>query len=83
MAKKMPEIRKFAEFIANKMGIDVNLYRYSGRGMYGDQCPAFDVGRFEFTKALRYAEEKGLNPSYDNMGLDMVIYFPNVRLKKK
>ena len=65
---------------------------YSGRGMFGEKCPAFVVKQgSNFMQAImeftRYLEEQGFDDvnlecegvSYDNLGLDMIVYFPSAR----
>ena len=59
------------EFIESALQQDFEVgYSYSGRGMYGKQCPSVDVdGIGEFgTKA---------KTSHDNMGKGFIIYCPD------
>lgn len=58
---------------------------YSGRGMYGRECLGVTVeDPISFTLELGYAigqEETSELPrrtSWDSMGLDYIVYFPNV-----
>ena len=51
---------------AKRAGHDV-FYTYSGRGMYGDRCPAFVTSPWApFKSRARFQT--------DNMGRDVVIY---------
>jgi hypothetical protein len=54
---------------AENQGFDI-IWDYSGRGMYGAECPAIVIGRDQYfsTKA---------KVRHDSMGLDRVIYAPN------
>ncbi len=54
---------------AEEQGFEVD-YSYSGRCMYGRECPSVVVeGIADFSTKAKY--------SFDNMGLDYVIYAPN------
>lgn len=70
-----------------------SLYEgYSGRGMFGKKClgvvvrsgDSFMAFLFELTK---YLDEQGIEDinlelegvSYDELGLDTIVYFPNIR----
>ena len=62
--------------------LDGSLYRgYSGRGMYGDECVGVvlehegDVFRFATLLGLDLAEALG-SPKFDNMGLNIIAYWP-------
>jgi hypothetical protein len=71
---------------------DFECQSYSGRGMYGRKCLAVEIGRSHdlgelFAGILEQVEgedntreiQDGLRGMcWDNMGLDMVYYFPNV-----
>lgn len=69
-----------------------SLYReYSGRYMYGSHCfgivgDAGDYGRFiaHLTKRNEdLALDLALNVTTDNMGRDMIYYFPGFQLAKE
>lgn len=57
---------------------------YSGRSMYGKQCLGIDME--SMSDAFRFAlmvEDEDLtvalsNPCFDNMGMGIIVYFPNV-----
>lgn len=52
---------------AEDQGFDIR--NYSGRGMYGRECPAFTVDRIADARiSVPY--------SWDNMGLSYIIYCP-------
>lgn len=67
---------------------DFEYRRYSGRGMYGRECPAVDVedigsiftlGRLVAEADLLPVEHAGCfdgTPSMDNMGLGYIVYWP-------
>ena len=63
---------------------DGEMYSYSGRGMFGRQCLGIDFD--SMSDAFRFAlliEDEDLavmlsQPRFDNMGLGIVIYWPNV-----
>lgn len=54
---------------AEDMGLDID-YRYSGRGMFGNQCPSVRVDEIdELTTTAKYNQ--------DGMGLGYVLYAKN------
>lgn len=62
---------------------DAEMYPYSGRGMYGQQCLGIDFD--DMGDAFRFALLLGgevaeilARPSFDSMGLGIVAYWPNV-----
>lgn len=63
---------------------DAEMYSYSGRGMFGKQCLGINFNGM--SDAFRFAlliEDDRLaivlsEPRFDNMGLGIVIYWPNV-----
>jgi hypothetical protein len=79
----------------------MEVYEYSGRYMYGAQCPAVTIEREvtvlgvvagiiadfaygsdnldDMGKALYSLVETFNSAKIDNVGLDIVLYFPNVR----
>lgn len=67
--------------------------RYSGRGMYGEQCVAFyggDTRAFLVSLAIDAPEDTRedfrdmlKNERSDNLGLDMVYYFPGFKVSKE
>lgn len=61
------------------LGIEYDPY-YSGRGMYGATCFSITGGTRDLVRFLRsLPDEVGdelVDPSTDNMGLDIVFYWP-------
>ena len=56
-------------FITSALEQGFDVYAYSGRMMFGAECPAINVnGIGEFTSPVKY--------SWDNMGKGFVIYVP-------
>lgn len=64
---------------------------YSGRGMYGDRCPSFDVEdeAEAFSVFVRLAVEDEEMAAYlartartDSMGRGMVVYWPSITYEK-
>jgi hypothetical protein len=56
-------------------------YGYSGRAMYGKRC--YGVVTSDVGACIHAAKERGLEGERsDNMGLDMIIYWPNIECKK-
>ena len=86
---------KIAEGIRNYVAENTqySLYEgYSGRGMFGKKCLGVVVRSGDsfmaFLIALtKYLDEQGIEDtaltlegvSYDELGLDTVIYFPNIK----
>lgn len=69
--------------------VNGNVRSYSGRAMYGDRClgvefPGNGYGGFgEFILTLaeneeRLAETLAHSPKADNMGMDTILYWPDV-----
>jgi hypothetical protein len=70
--------------------LDYECRSYSGRGMFGSSCLAFEIDDLSQLLQLgydiaEYASENNLDVSYslgkarwDNMGHDYIIYFPGV-----
>lgn len=55
------------KFIQDAEGQGFEVYQYSGRGMFGDECPAITVDDpQDFKTDARYYT--------DNMGLSFVLY---------
>ena len=56
---------------------------YSGRGMYGAECVGVDVDSAGEVMCLARDMEdsfgKVLEPTFDNMGLGLIAYWPRVR----
>lgn len=81
-------IRSFVESNEN-----YTIYEgYSGRGMFGKTCLGVIISRgssfMDFLiKLTRYLDEQGVDDvdyelegaSYDELGLDTVVYFPNIK----
>lgn len=55
---------------------------YSGRGMFGDQCYAITVSRDDYDLAFDILKKRVPGTRSDNMGLGMIIYWPNVPYEK-
>ena len=52
---------------------------YSGRGMFGSKCIGFCGDNGECAALAGLIKRKtGISFSYDNMGLDMIYYFPSI-----
>ena len=64
---------------------------YSGRGMFGDRCPAIEGSLNDCLNAIaNVAEDNGefarflaQNASFDSMGLDVVMYWPGLTYREK
>lgn len=52
-------------------------YDYSGRGMYGSKCFGIIVGQFDKNEMLKEFGKLGVTPTYDNMGMDWILYWPS------
>lgn len=65
--------------VCENLDIDYTPY-YSGRGMYGAECFAITGKTSDLIRFLRaLPDEVGdelVDPSTDNMGLDIVFYWP-------
>jgi len=74
--------------ILDDCGIEFR-YDYSGRGMFGDVCPAVEGSFNDFLQVIvRIAEEFPEDvetiasaANFDSMGLDMVMYWPRFTYK--
>ena len=63
---------------------DAHLRPYSGRSMYGQECLGIDMENM--ADAFRFAlmvtdsdlADALFNPRFDNMGMGIIVYFPNV-----
>ena len=55
-------------------------YNYSGRGMFGDTCPAIVCGRVEVNKVSSAVRKLGIKHScsFESMGFDAVVYWPHL-----
>lgn len=83
------------QLIAAFADSEFSLYTYSGRGMYGEQCVAFDApslaeGFSHVTRMLGSAEvpiediaDLLEHAKHDSMGMDVVIYWPNLAWPKQ
>jgi hypothetical protein len=58
----------------------IRVYRhYSGRGMFGKECIGFCGEDHECAAIAVFISKKtGYDYSRDNMGLDMIYYFPDI-----
>ncbi len=57
-------------------------YDYSGRGMFGDIC--YGIVCDDANKCLEVAGSKGITGGRtDSMGLQMIVYWPNLKPKEK
>lgn len=54
--------------------------RYSGRWMFGSQCPGIVCGASEVHAVVSAVKRRRIKcvPSWDNMGLDMIVYWPSI-----
>jgi hypothetical protein len=50
---------------------------YSGRAMYGDKCFGIIVAGFAYEELMEAFEKMGVSARSDNMGREMIIYWPN------
>lgn len=66
--KELSKNQKAFVRAAEKQGYEVD-YGYSGRGMYGETCPAIRAG-----SALEFRRPKSASLSMDSMGRGLVIY---------
>lgn len=75
MAKKKSNKEKIEKLVKETNGKLTTTY--SGRGMFGKRCVGVTVS--DLTNALMIAGKVGLpKPNWDNMGLDMIIYWPSI-----
>jgi len=74
---------KLIEVIAAK--VQGKIYEgYSGRGMFGATCWGITVSKSDVNKTIKVAEKLGLkNARIDDMGLDMIVYWPSTSDRKK
>lgn len=56
-----------SEFVSDAIAQGFKVYAYSGRGMYGAQCPAITV-----SNPVNFQTKT--EPNVDNMGRDFVLY---------
>jgi hypothetical protein len=77
---EIPEIKTYedaleaCEIVADEVGGSV-YEDYSGRFMFGAQCPGVTCGNAN--EAIEAAARVGLKGARtDNMGLDMIVYWP-------
>lgn len=65
---------------------------YSGRGMYGEKCFGIVGSLVDLLTMINVIIELGLNihietlarsPQQDNMGREMIYYFPNLQVEDK
>lgn len=81
-------------YVEENEGYDI-YENYSGRGMFGSQCLGVVVKQgFSFmeflmnlTQFLDNNDVEDMNfslegVSYDNLGLDTIVYFPNIKTEK-
>lgn len=84
---------KFTEFvdIINQTDLDIEARRYSGRGMYGNECVGIVVDDVVET-IIEIVRSAYANNNYlhfwldelkdyrtDDMGLQMILYFPRIK----
>lgn len=63
--------------VADEIGGSVRT-DYSGRGMYGKKCVGIDCRNA--TECIELAASKGIKGArQDNMGLDMIVYWPHIQ----
>jgi hypothetical protein len=66
-----PELSKNQKtFVRSAKRAGLEVFEYSGRGMYGKTCPAVLVSRFEKLKTRAITKT-------DSLGLDLVVYAQN------
>jgi hypothetical protein len=70
-------VKKIINFIENK---PVKVFRhYSGRFLFGAQCIGFFGDRDECAFVAEFIKRKtGQSYRSDNLGLDMIYYFPYI-----
>ena len=74
MNKQQEAVRKLAEDTGTEL-----RESYSGRFMYGKICMGIVCDKSDYEDVLERAVKLGLkNHRTDNMGLRMIIYFPDV-----
>jgi hypothetical protein len=65
--------------LAENRGLDPHR-RYSGRCMFGATCIGFEGDNAECAALAAFIKRKtGRSFSYDNMGLNMIYYFPGIQ----
>lgn len=68
--------------VSDEIGGDVRSY--SGRGMMGKTCVAIYCESGDTDDIISTAERYGIkNARTDNMGLDMVVYWPNIEYSEE
>jgi hypothetical protein len=78
IADKNVELKKVIRFVEKKS--EVTLHRhYSGRFMFGECCVGIVGNRDDCTTVAETIKRKtGKQYRSDNMGLDMIYYFPGI-----
>jgi len=74
--KTYAQALKILEDVAQE--VNGKVYRdYSGRGMFGRQCPGIVCN--DATEVIELCALKGLRKSsQDSMGLQVIVYFPSI-----
>jgi hypothetical protein len=67
--------------LVNEMDLTPDI-DYSGRSMYGKECYAVRVSRHSYQRAMDILKKKVSSTRSDNMGMDMIIYWPNTPYEK-
>ena len=71
-------LKKIVRFVEKK---SVTVYRhYSGRFMFGERCVGFYGNGDECAAVAEFIKRKtGQSYRFDNLGLDMIYYFQNIK----
>ena len=81
MATKLTDAQKIKRIVGRHE--DWTFYaRYSGRYMYGRQCPGIVCSHYDVSKAVaavRRAIVGKVTWNQDSMGLDTIVYFPGLQ----
>ncbi len=79
-------IREILEEVIYEAGDEgARIYEgYSGRGMYGGECFGVVVPSSRYIQAVEAAASLGLfGAKVDQMGRDMIVYWPNPRIETR
>jgi hypothetical protein len=72
LENKIDTLNEIADIVGGEM-----YERYSGRGMYGAQC--YGIVCDDPVPCIEHAAENGIKGAvYDQMGLQYIVYWPNI-----
>lgn len=74
-ARKVKALHEIAEKYGGTVRSD-----YSGRYMFGELCYGIDCTKYEMPDVIAAARRRKIGAERtDNMGLDMIVYWPSVK----